>query len=272
MQPGSALEPHVAAAYGYRMTGFEPGVHLGLPSGYLTVVISMAEPTMLAGLPDRGDGTASLPALVGGLHRTAVEIHHDGSQYGVQLAVRPDSARALFGVPAAALTSVVVELDELIPAARHLPERLAAMTSWQERFDLLAQALPAGRDLRRPTESRPAVCYAWQRVVATGGAVRVADLASETGWSRRHLTQRFAAEYGMAPKELARMVRFHRSRELMDEAVAPSLVDVAARSGYADQAHMTREWVAIAGCTPTAWREHEHLPFVQDGPEVAVRS
>lgn len=272
MRPRPALAAHLGAGYGYHMSGFRPGVHLGLPSGHITVVISLAEPTALAALPDRSDGTASFPALVGGLHRRAVEIHHDGSQHGIQLAMRPSSARALLGVPAAALASVVVDLAELVPAARHLPERLAGSASWPERFDLVADVLEAGLAGRRPSPVEPDVRYAWERIVTSGGAIRVSDLASETGWSRRHLTQRFTSEYGVGPKELSRMVRFHRSRELMDDGLASSLVEIASRAGYADQAHMTREWVAFTGRTPSAWRRHEHLPFVQDETEAAVPS
>jgi AraC-like DNA-binding protein len=271
VRPSSALAPHLGVSYGYRITGYEPGVHAGLPSGFITVVISLAEPTALAALPDRNDGTASFQALVGGLHRRAVEIHHDGSQYGIQLAIRPASARALFGMPAAALTSVVVDLDGLIPAARHLPERLAGVASWSERFGVVSHALEVALSAEpRPSRVKPDVQYAWERIVTSGGAVRVNELATETGWSRRHLTGQFTSEFGIGPKEAARIVRFQRSRQLLERNRPTTCADVAAICGYADQAHMTREWATIAGCTPTTWREREDLPFVQDESEVAV--
>lgn len=43
----------------------------------------------------------------------------------------------------------------------------------------------------------------------------------------------------------------------------PSLAELAFASGYHDQAHMTPEWNALAGCTPRIWIARE-LPFVQD--------
>jgi AraC-like DNA-binding protein len=38
---------------------------------------------------------------------------------------------------------------------------------------------------------------------------------------------------------------------------------VAAVCGYFDQAHLTHEWRALAGCPPTVWIAEE-LPFLQD--------
>ncbi|MCA1672997.1 MAG: helix-turn-helix domain-containing protein, partial [Actinobacteria bacterium] len=43
----------------------------------------------------------------------------------------------------------------------------------------------------------------------------------------------------------------------------PPLADVAARCGYYDQAHFTREWRDLAGCSPRTWLAEE-LPSVQD--------
>jgi AraC-like DNA-binding protein len=43
-----------------------------------------------------------------------------------------------------------------------------------------------------------------------------------------------------------------------------SLAAIAAECGYADQAHMAREWRTLAGASPTQWLADERLPFVQD--------
>jgi transcriptional regulator GlxA family with amidase domain len=70
---------------------------------------------------------------------------------------------------------------------------------------------------------------------------------------------------------MARVMRFERARRLLVSHARPALADVAAACGYADQAHLTRDWRALAGQSPRAWLASEHLPFVQDD-EVATQA
>lgn len=90
-------------------------------------------------------------------------------------------------------------------------------------------------------------------------------LAEEVGWSRRHLGERFRRELGLAPEVAARVVPSERACTMLDRPPSPRSgpAEVAAVCGYFDQAHMTREWRQLAGCSPTTWIGEE-LPSVQD--------
>jgi transcriptional regulator GlxA family with amidase domain len=76
------------------------------------------------------------------------------------------------------------------------------------------------------------------------------------------MADRFRAELGITPKTAARIFRFERAYGLISNLRQP-LADVAAACGYADQAHMTRDWNALTGTSPKAWIANE-LPFLQD--------
>ncbi|MGH9097474.1 MAG: helix-turn-helix domain-containing protein [Acidimicrobiales bacterium] len=215
-------------------------------------------------MPDVVQMPGSFQAFVGGLHTTPAMIRHDGSQHGVSLELTPLGARALFGVPAAELAHAVLDLEDILGTnAIELVDRVASAPGWRERFaaldDVLTQQLREGGDVPRE------VIWAWEQLVSTGGTIEVGTLADEVGYSRRHFGELFRRELGLAPKAAARVLRFERSRRLIGRTDGPGLAAAAALSGYYDQAHLTKEWRDIAGCTPTTWIAEE-LPSVQDNP------
>lgn len=260
-RPGPALRPYVAYATGYAFDGTAPSVHRGLPSPYLTLVITLDEPLEVLAHPDPAQPAGRYDALLGGLHERPAYIVQPTRQSGIQLAVTPLGARALLGLPAGALASLDVDLADVLgaaPAAR-LRQRLQEQYTWAGRARVLESALT---DAVRPDVQLPAaVSEAWRVLLATGGAVPVGALATHVGYSPRRLGTLFGTEIGLRPKAAGRVLRFTRSRAVLEQrlraGVAPGLGAVAAACGYYDQSHLDREWRAIAGCPPSAWLVEE---------------
>lgn len=261
--PAPPLRAFVSRYTGYRYEGFEPGVHVGLPSRYLTFLVSLGDPIDVGLMHDMAVPREQFTALVGGLHTQPAAVHHDGNQYGIQLDVTPSGARALFGMPAAEIATLTLPLDMALGRlATELVDRIRAAPTWSRRFAVLDQLLlQALSELDEPPRE---VTFAWDRLTRSGGTVEVGRLATEVGWSRRHLSEQFRREFGLPPKTLARVVRFDRARRILTGTTRPSLGTVAATAGYADQAHMTRDWREFAGASPMAWLTAERLPFFQD--------
>jgi AraC-like DNA-binding protein len=261
------LRPYVAAATGYLQEGFAPGVHRGLPSPFLTFVVTLDEPLVLAAHPDPAQPPGRYDGLVGGLHTRPALIEQTGRQAGLQLSLTPAGARALLGVPAGALASLDAPVDDVLGApGRELVDRVRTARDWPARFAAVEHVLLATAVLDRAPA--PEVAEAWRLTTAGGGRLRVAEVAARVGWSDRHLGERFRAETGLSPKEAARVVRFDRARRLLaaraGRGLATDLAGLAASVGFADQAHLTREWRALSGLPPTRWLAAE-LGFVQDG-------
>ncbi|MGE7059040.1 helix-turn-helix domain-containing protein [Staphylococcus hominis] len=164
--------------------------------------------------------------------------------------------RAFFGLPAGELSGTTVGLTDLDAPAGELRERLRTARTWADRFAHLDLVLSR---LVRPVRQRAEVAWAWQRLAA---GAPVAGIAAEVGWSRQHLSARFAAEYGLTPKVVGRVMRFERANRMLRGPRRPTLTEVAAACGYTDQAHLNRDWRALCGATPTEWIATE-LPFVQ---------
>jgi AraC-like DNA-binding protein len=261
--PAPRLRPLIARYTGYRYLGFPAGMHLGLPSRYLTVVLALGPPTRLTGMPDPRQPPGEFRALASGLALRPAVIGHDGDQFGVQLDLTPAGARALLGLPAGELGAGVVELETLLgPAATELLDRMSEAVDWPGRFAVLDALLQRRLDGSAVIEAPLAA--AWDAVTRSGGRIRVENVATTVGWSRRHLTERFTREFGLGPKELGRAVRFEHSKRRLQAGQFGSLADVAAACGYYDQAHLAREWGQLAGCAPSRWLAGEELPSIQD--------
>jgi len=265
VRPRPQLRALVAGYHGYRVEGAEPGVHRGLPSRHLTFIVTLGGTVDLMAMPDPAQPPASFTTLASGLHASPALISHNGHQHGIQLGLTPLGARILLGLPAGELASTVVDLDTLLgPVASELVERLRAARTWTDRFLELDDVLI--RIAGQRDGPAPELGWAWRRLTASHGQVAVAKLAGEVGWSRRHFGERFRREFGLAPKVAGRVMRFEVANHLLRAPKRPGLAEVAARSGYADQAHLSREWRELAGCTPTTWLVEE-LPSVQDSAD-----
>jgi AraC-like DNA-binding protein len=239
--PHPALRPLLHRGYtGYVERLATPLRRLEVPYDAIPVIVNLGPPIDVLGWGSQG-------AFVAGLSDRAAVTEHGGVQEGIQFDLVPLAARALLGLPPGEIAGQIVALDELVPAA--LIAHLAELGDWAARFDALDAFLLAR--MREAAPPRPDVAYAFARLRATHGAIGVGALCAELGCSRRHLTRRFGEEVGLAPKPLARVLRFRRVLALL-QADAP-LGRVAADAGYFDQPHLNRDFRELAGCTPTEY-------------------
>jgi AraC-like DNA-binding protein len=87
------------------------------------------------------------------------------------------------------------------------------------------------------------------RILDQDPSIRAIDLAASMNISRRTLDRDFMRHTGLTPGEFTQIHRYQSARAQIG-AGELSLSDIAALSGYSDQAHMTREFRRFAGKTP----------------------
>jgi AraC-like DNA-binding protein len=250
-RPLGELTGIVTEITGYRENGLRLKGVVEMAALVVPLVISFGAPFSIAlgRSPRPGDEFASFTS---GLYAGHVVIDSIGESACVQVNFTPLGAYRFFGLPMREIAAQMVKLDELAdPEIAELRRRLEDATSWERRLDV-TQNFVMARIRRGPLPDR-AVVSAYRELAFCHGDIRIAAVARRLGWSRKHLSQRFHDEVGIAPKALARLFRFNRLLALATESAAADWAGLAAECGFADQAHLTREFAELGGTTPARW-------------------
>ncbi|MDB5240947.1 MAG: AraC family transcriptional regulator [Spirosoma sp.] len=128
--------------------------------------------------------------------------------------------------------------------------------------------------LRNGNPRRDVTQVASQRLMSRKGQLRTDDLAIQSDVSRRQLERGFRKQIGSSPKQLARRIRFEQVRNRLFFEPDVGLAELAYACGYADQAHMNREFKVFSNRTPKqfvadmqlnrTWFRTQGVAFLQD--------
>ena len=88
----------------------------------------------------------------------------------------------------------------------------------------------------------------------------VADIGAATGFAPRTVQRWFARHIGLPARTYLKLLRFRDTLRGLTQG--PSLAEQAAENGYADQAHMARDFRALAGTSPREARKRAQGPFI----------
>ena len=94
---------------------------------------------------------------------------------------------------------------------------------------------------------------------------RVDQLSAASGISARSLQRLFADYVGVGPKWVMRRARLHEAAARADSGEPIDWAGLAADLGYADQAHLTRDFTATIGVPPARYA-HPEAPAGAAGP------
>jgi AraC-like DNA-binding protein len=206
------------------------------------------------------DGAMDIVALRGGLVVSGADTRPEvltvpprSTTVGVRF--RPGAAVPLLGTSAADLRDTDVPLDALWGRlGTRLAEQVAeggAADGWRAQLGVLVDALA---ERRRDAPDVDPAATGVAALLARQPAVPLPRLADRAGLSERQLRRRVEEAVGYPPRTLARILRFQRFLRAW-RAAPPGrreLAILAAETGYADQAHLTREFRRLAGLPPKA--------------------
>jgi AraC-like DNA-binding protein len=163
--------------------------------------------------------------------------------------LRPTGLHQLFGMPMTHFTDAAVEAEHLFGPgeADRLHMRLEAAGSLAARAAIMDAALLQHLKPRAPS----LLAAAAHRLRASHGAASLRDLERESGLSARQFRRAFKAEVGASPKLYGRIVRLNAAVDAKLAAPSTSWTEIAHQFGWFDQAHLDKDFAALAGASPT---------------------
>lgn len=162
---------------------------------------------------------------------------------------RPGAASPLFRTPASEVRNIRVGLGDVLGSSweRALTDRLDNAAGSDERITLFENAVRSLRGSRR--EADPLIGHV-RRALARHSWT-VGALADATSVTERQLQRRCNDAFGYGPATLRGILRLQRFMALAQSGKRRSLAELAATSGYSDQAHLSRECRRISSLTPS---------------------
>lgn len=278
----AGLQPLVLGVMVWRFLSSRPH-RVPVPAHALATLTVVVQGRLHAGACD----TAALPAVLsGGPLTEAQDLWAIGPAVMATVLCRASVLPLWTGEPASAFRDAVVPLaawgvDDDLQRWRDVCPRHALHALHELHDPALAAVLldhvarRLERAPRRPAAQRFTVALAqWRHELA--GAERTGRRAplQPSDWSERQWQRVCQAELGVSPKLLQRLVRLHRSTCDIGgggRARTSPLAHVAADAGYADQAHMSREFRELAGCAPASLREASSIEAARMSAELSAR-
>lgn len=212
--------------------------------GRLEIIMHLAEPF------SRVDGDSTLrqaDVLVSGQLTAPIRLAGNGAGDVVGIRFRTSAAARVLRVPLADLTDHVEPLAVISkPLATDLLNAARSREQPGARASAMARAL--WRHISRSPDSLAAHATS---ALETSNPLRIEALARSLGTTTRTLERRVTMATGLPPATLRRVMRFRRAFRMLEGAPRGTWAEVATRSGYADQAHLIRDFRQFAGEAPS---------------------
>jgi AraC-like DNA-binding protein len=255
----------------------KPLLERHIPLQEITIVLNFAAPHRIIQPSEPNSTTEYRNAWIVALQHG----HHIREALGTRdfmvIRLTPIGAQMLLGMPMDLLADRILALDDVdCGFSRLLMEHAAGTQDWSARFDIVERIITARLSSAPPPPA--GLQHAWRILQSSPNHVNLARLPDELGCSRRHLIAQFHKYFGMTPKMIARISRFHltlaaihrleqRGASLYVEGkpylecentsidcwVHPTAIrwtDLALDCGYYDQPHLINEFRGFSGMSP----------------------
>jgi AraC-like DNA-binding protein len=253
--PAPRLRPFVRNYMGYVDQACAVVRRRELPIADTVIIINLGARWRLLD-PHSAQLLAEHSSFAAGVSGQFALVEGTGKAHCFHMNLTPLGGYRFFGMPMRQLAGKCFELDDLLDRNLHeLRARLFEASSWAVSFGLLDDFVTRRVERARPMHRE--IAWAVSELERSCGVVRIGQLAEQIGCSRKHLGERFLEQVGTPAKQLAQLLRFNQAVKRMKhlEVNAPErqLAALALDCGYADHAHLSREFRRFSGWSPSEY-------------------
>lgn len=218
------------------------------PRGGFGIVFNFGDPVYLDGR------IVNAPVFLDGANISSRKMGFSGHIELLGVRFQEGGAYPFLGVPLHELRNELGLLDVLDRRQLlGLYARLRETAVLSDRINLLNQWLIERLELGEERSVLIPPSLALLR--AQGGQLPIPELAQQVAVSQRQLERLFRFQVGITPKQYAQLVRVETARLALKQLHRQTTTCLAIELGFFDQAHFIREFRAVVGVTPFAYKK-----------------
>lgn len=251
--PSPALQPYIQSYWSFSRAAplrqrHEEYMH---PRGGYGLAFNFGGPALLD-----GEGIGE-PIFLDGATTVSRRMGFLGSVEMLGVRFREGGAYPFLGVPLGELRNTTRLLDAV--GHTRMPElyhRLYSARTLEMRVQLLDAWLLARLASAKPQDKLIPYSLAMLRDAASPHVIP--QVADRLAISQRQLERIYHCHVGMSPKQYASLLRIDTARQALRRGDAMPIGQLAAELGFYDQSHFIREFRAVVGMPPSAYRARPH--------------
>lgn len=245
LRPSAKLERYVSAFWDWDVPEASLVTRLTgriLPSVWPLLVVQYRAPLV----SDRRRARGPYSQMIIGVQTENVAVRPLGPVGAFKIRFKPEALPMLLRSTLSELRDAEVNLQDVLPssAVSELVERVALARSSEERVTIAEEFLIG----RLCTAGNASLVEEAATRLRTQPYLTVEQLCEDLNIGRRQLSQKFRAVFGVSPKQFAKLQRL--SHVLAMRRRGFQWADIACACGFADQAHLIKDFGELVGRPP----------------------
>jgi AraC-like DNA-binding protein len=253
-QPGPPLDSFVEFYWaGEFNTTIEPLFsQLVIPNGFVELVIHLSE-FHCDLLADNHWGQSPDYTIIG-IHTRPYEVQFRNRVRTFGIRFKPEGIYNLFAIPASLFSHRFEDMELVLGSHfRDYCSKLREADNLMQKLDLTHNYLMSQLHNHQPEKTY--LNRAADLIRMAGSTAKVEDLPSKVYISRRQLEREFRDKIGLTPKQYMRIARLNEINRYLQSGSELNFSHLSMEAGFADQAHLCREFKTFTGIPPAKFME-----------------